>query len=119
MVGIVTVVPCRSVGVMASVTSEVRPSCVGNLAPRRRLWQGVVCARAQEGSGEAKLASEAKGFGETESCARGQGVERDGTCARALGCFKRWRYPFLRFLFPSFGYPIVWYPTLAPEPMEG
>ena len=44
----------------ANVTSRVRPSCVGCLAPRWGLGRGGVCARAQEGSGEAELAPEPK-----------------------------------------------------------
>jgi len=60
-------------GVMASVTSEVRSTCVGSLAPRRRLGRGGVCARAQEGSGEAGLRSEAKGSGETELAPKAKG----------------------------------------------
>ena len=73
VVGIVVVAPCRSMGIMASVTSEVRPSCVGSLALRRRLGRGGVCARAQEGSSEAKLTSEAKGSSETELAPEAKG----------------------------------------------
>ena len=50
--------------VTASVMSWVRAPCVGSLALRRGLGRGGVGARAQEGSGEAELASEAKGSGE-------------------------------------------------------
>ena len=66
MVGIVAAMPCCSMEGMARVTSAVRPSCVRSLALRQRLGRGGACARAQEGSGEAELASEAKGSGETE-----------------------------------------------------
>ena len=66
VVGIVAAMPCRSMEVIANVTSRVRPSCVGSLAPRWGPGRGGVCARAQEGSGEAKLAPEAKGWGESE-----------------------------------------------------
>ena len=66
VVGIVAVVPCRSMGIMVGVTSELRSSCVGSLAPRWKLGRGGACAQAQEGSGEAELASEAKGSGEAE-----------------------------------------------------
>ena len=64
VVAIVAAMPCCSMEVIANVTSRVRPSCVGNLAPRWGLGRGGVCARAQEGSGEAELAPEAKGSGE-------------------------------------------------------
>ena len=55
--------------------STVRPPCVGSLASRWGLGRGSVCARAQEGSGEAELAPEAKGSGESELApeARGSG----------------------------------------------
>jgi len=66
VVGIVAAMPCRSMEVTANVTSRVRPSCVGSLAPRWGLGRGDVCARAQEGSGEVELTSEAKGSGEPE-----------------------------------------------------
>ena len=69
MTGVVVIVatmPCSSMGDMASVTSGVCLSCVESLAPRWGLGRGGVCARAQEGLGEAKLASEAKGSGEPE-----------------------------------------------------
>ena len=66
VVGIVAAMPCRSMEVTANVTSRKWPSCVGSLAPRWGLGRGGVCARAQEGSGEAELASEAKGSGEPE-----------------------------------------------------
>jgi len=67
VVVIVAIMPYRSMGDEVSVTSGVRSSCVGSLAPRWGLRRGGVCARAQEGSGEAELAPEAKGSGETES----------------------------------------------------
>jgi len=60
---------------MARVTSEVQPSCVRSLVPRQRLGRGGVCARAQEGSGEAELASEAKGSGETELAPEAKGSD--------------------------------------------
>jgi len=66
VVAIVAAMPCCSMEVIANVTSRVRPSCVGNLAPRWGLGRGGVCARAQEGSGEVEFASEAKGSGKTE-----------------------------------------------------
>ena len=71
--GGVAVVPCRSMGVMASITSEVRSSCVRSLATRWKLGRGGVCTRAQKGSGEAELASEAKGSGETELAPEAKG----------------------------------------------
>jgi len=58
--------PYHGVEVIANVTSRVRPSCVGSLALRQGPGRGGVCARAQEGSGEAELAPEAKGSGESE-----------------------------------------------------
>jgi len=61
VVGIVAAMPCRGMGVTASVTSWVRAPCVGSLALRRGLGRGGVGARAQEGSGEAELAPEANG----------------------------------------------------------
>ena len=64
VVGIVASMSCRGMGVTASVTSWVRAPCVGSLAPRRGLGRSGVGARAQEGSGEAELAPEAKGSGE-------------------------------------------------------
>jgi len=85
VVGIVAVVPCRSMGVMASVTLEVQPSCVGSLAPRRRLGRGGVCARAQEGSGEAGLASEAKGSSETELAPEAKGSSETELAPEAKG----------------------------------
>jgi len=84
VVGIVAAMPYRSVEVIANVTSRVRPSCVGSLAPRRRLGQGGVCARAQEGSGEAKLESEAKGSGEPELAPEAKESGETKTRARAL-----------------------------------
>jgi len=66
VVAIVATMPCRSMEVIANVTSKVRPSCVGSLAPRWGLGRGGVCARAQEGSGKAELVSEAKGSSEPE-----------------------------------------------------
>ena len=66
VVGIVVAMPCRSIRITARVMSRVRPPCVGSPAPRWGLGRGGVCARAQEGSGEAELASEAKGSGEPE-----------------------------------------------------
>ena len=53
--------PCRGMGVTASVMSWVRAPCVGSLALRRGLGRGGVGARAQEGSGEAEFVPEAKG----------------------------------------------------------
>jgi len=64
VVGIVAAMPCRGMGITASVTSWVRAPCVGSLALRRGLGRGGVGTRAQEGSSEAELASEAKGSGE-------------------------------------------------------
>jgi len=64
VVGIVATMPCHGMGITASIMSRVRAPCVGSLAPRRGLGQGGVGARAQEGSGEAELAPEAKGSGE-------------------------------------------------------
>jgi len=66
VVVIVATMPCRRMGDMASVTSGVWSSYVENLAPRWGLGRGGVCARAQEGSGEAEFASEAKGSDEPE-----------------------------------------------------
>jgi len=63
VVGIVATMPCRGMGVTASVTSCVRAPCVGSLALRWGLGRGGVGTRAQEGSGEAELAPEAKGSG--------------------------------------------------------
>jgi hypothetical protein len=51
------------------------------------------------GSGEAELASEAKGVGRGGTYARGQGVERDGTRARAQVISDVCIISFLRFLF--------------------
>jgi len=76
VVGIVATMPYCGMGVTASVTSWVRAPCVGSLAPRRGLGRGGVGARAQEGSGKAELALEAKGVGRAVTCARGQGVGR-------------------------------------------
>jgi len=108
VVGIVAAMPCRGMGITASVISRVRPPCVGSLAPRWGLGRGGVCARAQEGSGETELTPEAKGSGEAEPVP------------------EPWRFwvfyfysPFLYFLFLSFGYPFLWYPRVAPEPLEG
>jgi len=64
VVGIVATMPCRGMEVTAPVTSWVRAPCFGSPAPRRGLGRGSVGARAQEGSGEAELAPEAKGSGE-------------------------------------------------------
>ena len=64
VVGIVATMPCHGMAVTASVTSWVRAPCVGSLALRRGLERGGVGARAQEGSGEPRLAPEAKGSGE-------------------------------------------------------
>ena len=66
VVGIVAAMSCRGMRVTASVTSWVRAPCVGSLALRRGLGRDGVGARAQEGSGEAELASEAKGSSELE-----------------------------------------------------
>jgi len=51
VVGIVATMPCRGIGVTASVTSWVWEPCVGSLALRWGLGRGGVGARAQEGSG--------------------------------------------------------------------
>ena len=66
VVGTVAAMPCHSTGITAHVKSRVWSSCVGSLAPRWGLRRGSVGSRAQEGSGEAELAPEAKGSGETE-----------------------------------------------------
>ena len=66
MVATVAAVPYRGMGITVHVMSTVRPLCVGSLAPRWGLQRGGVCAQAQEGSGEAEIAPEAKGSGETE-----------------------------------------------------
>ena len=65
--------PCRGMGITAYVMSTVRPLCVENLAPRWGLGQGGVCAQAQEGSGEAELAPDAKGSGEPELAPEAKG----------------------------------------------
>ena len=83
VVGIVAAMSCRGMGVTASVTSWVRAPCVGSLAPRRGLGRSGVGARAQEGSGEAELAPEAKGVGRAGAHARAL-VIMDG-----LPCFLR------------------------------
>jgi len=82
VVVIVATIPCHSMGDMASVTSGVRPSYVGSLAVRWGLERGGVCVQAQEGSGEAELASEAQGVGRGGTCVRGSGVRLVGACAR-------------------------------------
>jgi len=64
VVGIVTTMPCRGMGVTAPVTSWVQAPCVGSLVLRRGLGRGGVGARAQEGSGETEIASEPKGSAE-------------------------------------------------------
>jgi len=73
VVGTVAAMPCRSMEITAYVMSRVRPSCAGSLAPRWGLGRGSVCARAQEGSGEAELAPEAKGSGEPELAPEAKG----------------------------------------------
>ena len=79
-------------GGMARVTSEVRPSCVKNLAPRLRLGLGGDCARAQEGRARRNLRPRSRsrarrnlrprpsleGSGETEPASEARGVGRDG-----------------------------------------
>jgi len=70
VVGIVAAMSCRGMRVTASVTSWVRAPCVGSLALRRGLGRDGVGARAQEGSGEAELAPEAKGVGRAGAHAR-------------------------------------------------
>ena len=112
VVGIVDVVPCRSMGIMVGVTSKLRPSCVGSLAPRWRLGRGGVCARAQEGSGEAELASEVKGSGETELAPKAEGSGETELAPEAKGSGETELAPeprysqvlvlsfFLRFLLP-------------------
>jgi len=67
------------------VTSKLRPSCVGSLAPRWRFGPGGVCARAQEGSGEAELASEVKGSGETELAPEAEGSGETELAPEAKG----------------------------------
>jgi len=62
----VIAMPCRGMGITASVMSKVRAPCSGSLAPRWGLGRGGVGARAQEGSCEVELAPEAKGSGESE-----------------------------------------------------
>ena len=73
VVGTVAAMPYRSMGITAYVMSRVRSSCVGSLVPRSGLGRGGVGARAQEGSGEAELAPEAKGLGESELAPEAKG----------------------------------------------
>ena len=114
VVGIVVVVPCRSMGVMASVTSKVRPSCFGSLAPRWRLGRGGTCVRGPapeaKGSGETEPASEAKGSGETEPA-----PEAKGPGETELALVPRYSQVFALSLFYDFFSLIwiffLWYPT--------
>ena len=64
VVGIVATMPCCGMGITAPVTSWARAPCVGSPALRRGFGRDDIGARAQEGSGEAELAPEAKGSGE-------------------------------------------------------
>jgi len=89
---------CRGVG-SARVISEVRLSCVGSLAPRRRLGRGSVCARAQEGSGEAELESEVMGSAETVLAPEAKGSGETELAPEPMS-FRRSPYSFLQFLFP-------------------
>ena len=77
VVGTVDTLPCRGMGVIASVTSWVRSSCGGSLAAQ------VSGARAWTGPGESELASEAlRGRASRNLCPRPRGVGRVGTCVR-------------------------------------
>jgi hypothetical protein len=123
VVGIVAIVPCRSMGVMANVTSGVRPSCVGSLAPRWRLGRGGVCARPPEGSGEAEPASEVKGSGETEFApeAKGSGEtelapEPKYSHVLALSLFCDFYSPDLGILFMV---PNTTHPPCTGSPLSG
>ena len=71
--GTVVAMPCRSIRITARVMTRVRPPCVGSPAPRWGLGRGGVCARAQEGSGEAVLTPEAKGSVEPELALEAKG----------------------------------------------
>ena len=99
MVGTVAAMPCHGMAITASVMSMVRPPCVGSLAPRWGLGRDGVGARAQEGSGEAELAPEAKGSGESELASRPRGRASRNPCPSPgdHGWFAL--SPFLQFLF--------------------
>jgi len=65
VVGIVTTMPCCSMGVTAPVTSRVRAPCVGSLALVGRSGVG---ARALKGSGETELTPKVRGVGRGGVC---------------------------------------------------
>ena len=69
VVGIVAAMPCRDMGITASVMSRVQLSCVGSLASTWGLGRGGTCARGQE-------------VGRVGAYARGQGVGRARAYAR-------------------------------------
>ena len=96
VVGTVTAMPCRGMGITASVMSRVRPPCVGSLAPRWGLGRGGVGARAQEGPSEAELAPEAKGSGESELALEAKG---SGEAEPAPEPWRSWVFCFYSFLY--------------------
>jgi len=115
-------------GVTAPVTSWVWAPRVGRLV----LWRGIgrsgAGARAPKESGEKELSLEARGGwarrnsrprpkGSSEPCFGPEAKEPD-----ELGPVLRWlRIACLLcdFLLFWFGYLFLWYPTVAPEPLEG
>ena len=84
VVEIVADMPYCSVGGMVRVTSEVRPPCVGSLAPRLRLGRGADCARCC-GFGKGGDCARDLGLGGDGTCVRGHRLGRDGARARAQG----------------------------------
>jgi len=91
VVGIVATMPCRSMGVTASVTSWIRVPCVGSLA----LWWGLEWGGVWRPS--------PRGVGRAGAYFRGQGVKRAGVRARAL-VFTDGLLCLLLFLLLWFGY---------------
>ena len=96
VVGTVTTMLCRGMGIIASVMLSVRPPCVGSLALRWGLGRGSIGARAQEGSGEVELAPEDKGSGESDLALEAKGW---GEAEPAPEPWRSWVFCFYSFLF--------------------
>ena len=119
VVVIVATIPCYCMGDMASVTSGVRPSYVGSLAPRWGLGRGGVCVRAQEGSGEAELASEAQGGRARWNLRPRLRGQASGSLCSTLGNLRCLPYPLFAIFIPLIWVSLFMVPNSSPRAFGG